>query len=193
MSTVARPRNGPKRQAAAVVDGTKARTKVSLVAIPAAAKKAARQGVADKADTHVECAGDAAPRRSRRNAGKPAEDSAVSPIGPKPAVKSSGVARPKSGAEQAGATVVKGAVRQRIAALESTTLAPTPALSNNRRPIAQPGSRFATAKSNGVAKVPIPVLAEEAPAEEAPSAAGFIMSSPKRKPRASNEQPSEDP
>ncbi|KAJ1896870.1 hypothetical protein LPJ71_006463, partial [Coemansia sp. S17] len=55
MSTVARPRNGPKRQA---VDGSKPRTKVStpLVPIPALAKKSAgvRQGNgrADKPDMH---------------------------------------------------------------------------------------------------------------------------------------------
>ncbi|KAJ2023272.1 hypothetical protein GGI06_001483 [Coemansia sp. S85] len=253
MSTVARPRSGPKRQAATVVDGSKTRSKVqaSLVSIPAPVKKSTgvRQGNgrADKHDTyHVESAGDP-PRRSRRNAGMPAEDDttvkssdvshhtktstlahphslSVSPIGPRPAVKADQAAvatrpRPKTAtgtaAAQAGASVVKGAVRQRIAALESAkspnSLAPPPALSNNRRPIAQAvGSRLAATKANGVAKVPVSGIAKplplsqstaESPSEEAqtpPTPAGrtanFIMSSPKRKPKAlSNEQACEEP
>ncbi|KAJ2489950.1 hypothetical protein IWW37_003580 [Coemansia sp. RSA 2050] len=254
MSTVARPRSGPKRQAAAVVDGSKTRSKVqaSLVAIPASVKKSAgvRQGNgrADKRDTnHVEPVCDP-PRRSRRNAGMPAENDttvkssddshhtktstlahphslSVSPIGPKPAVKAAqaAVATPRPGpktatgtaAAQAGASVVRGAVRQRIAALESAklsdSLAPPSALSNNRRPIAQAvGNRLAAAKANGVAKVPLsstpkPLLSsqstvyslpEEAQTPPAPVAgtANFIMSSPKRKTRAPlNEQACEEP
>ncbi|KAJ2053702.1 hypothetical protein H4S04_000512 [Coemansia sp. S16] len=238
MSTVARPRNGPKRQA---VDGSKPRTKVStpLVPIPALAKKSAgvRQGNgrADKPDMHnIEPAGDP-PRRSRRNAGMPVEDDitkssddshrnkvsklshppsqAVSPIGPSPAVKStqaSDAARPRpktTAAAQAGASVVKGAVRQRIAALESAkspnSLVPPPAVSNNnRRLIAQPiGNHLATVdsvvKANGITEVPasstlnpsshdsyaVGSQLEEAQTPPAAVAgnASFIMSSPKRK------------
>ncbi|KAJ2859432.1 hypothetical protein GGH94_006107 [Coemansia aciculifera] len=233
MSTVARPRSGPKRQAAAVVDGSKPRSKVStpLVPIPASAKKSVgvRQGNgrADKPDTHhhIESAGDP-PRRSRRNAGMPVEDDikssdvghhnkistlarphsqSVSPIGPQPAVKAAQAAaaarlRPKTtAAAQAGASVVKGAVRQRIAALESTkspnSLVPPPAVSNNnRRLIAQPA-----VKANGIAKVPVSSMPKHLPSSHSSTAvgsqpeeaqtppapvvgnAGFIMSSPKRK------------
>ncbi|KAJ2742305.1 hypothetical protein GGI20_004581 [Coemansia sp. BCRC 34301] len=239
MSTVARPRGGPKRQAAAV-DGTKPRPKVTapVVSIPATAKKAVgvRQGNGHSQHTEPAALANDPPRRSRRNAGMPAEDDdaaakssdtshhnktslhslAVSPIGPKPAVRAAQAmaaasARSKSkptAAAQAGASVVKGAVRQRIAALESTksanSLAPSPAMSNNRRPIAQPASsRLSTTtqkhavKTNGIEKVPVlnalshnsstdsgsNSLPEEAQIQAAGGGCGFIMSSPKRKPR----------
>ncbi|KAJ1666606.1 hypothetical protein GGF38_002869, partial [Coemansia sp. RSA 25] len=114
---------------------------------------------------------------SRHNKATPAHphSQSVSPIGPKPAVRAAQAiaaarAKPKpttAAVAQAGASVVKGAVRQRIAALESTkshnSLVPPPAVSNNRRPIAQPASvssRLAAAtqthaaKANGIAKAP---------------------------------------
>ncbi|KAJ2459662.1 CTD small phosphatase-like protein 2 [Coemansia sp. RSA 2424] len=241
MSTVARPRSGPKRQAAAVGEGTtKPRPKAPApaVPIPVSAKKPVgiRQGNgrADKLDSHhhhhhlhhTEPAAPASdpPRRSRRNAGIPAEDDtatkssdasrhnkatpahphsqSVSPIGPKPAVRAA-QAKPKpttAAVAQAGASVVKGAVRQRIAALESTkshnSLVPPPAVPNNRRPIAQPASvssRLAAAtqthaaKANGIAKAP----ASDMPSYSSNSnSAGFIMSSPKRKPREAHAGPS---
>ncbi|KAJ2472971.1 hypothetical protein GGI02_001217 [Coemansia sp. RSA 2322] len=166
MSTVARLRSGPKRQTAGSTVSTKAKAKLAAVADTAKRPEAVRQS-------------NGPPRRSRRAAGMPAEEAgasadaepSVSPLAPRPAIKATRP-KPTTAVAQAGAAVVKGAVKQRIAALESakapSSLAPSPA----RRPVAR------QVVTNGDAKAPV-----------AAPGANFIMSSPKRKARAEPETP----